>query len=671
MKRIWLCLALLLLCAFVLTGCGAVEETTAMTGTADSAVKKELAASPTFAEALDENGFMTKIREDSFVELLGNFRYDGKLLSESGVESDSNHGISCASLRMDDVVKAEYTLEYIGNRTVENYYTRIMAWKPIEGLVMPYGITFDTTVFDLLKIIGCKIDLPSEFVSNVKYQSYAMTLDFDDMPDDGSTLVLYDYARVPDDGVWYYDEGVRYSLVYSIPLVFDYSEPVESKSASRKIVLDFDKKTDKLCRVSFALWESIEYADKTLTTSPTFADSLEDNGFAGEISRDEVDERLAQWTYNGKTLNSYAQVMMGDGLFGGTTIYSGDDIFHWTIDFAWNVDRSFADYTHTFCMKEPIRGVVMPYGIGFDNSLDDLIKVLEVEVDFSSNQEQLLEHTLIPDYESKLLLTAERTLVFNEYTECVRSLSNGDDLYVLVTRSVVLDFDSETNRLRDVTFELKERRVYNEDALLDPQTFSHALDRNGFLSGETRYNFDLLLYYCSNENKILSRYIGKTFSDEYGYTVSVETNDIFSGSNTYHAAGERNNEQYDMTLTFYCPVEGLTIPYGLSFGDTLDSVLKTVSCSADPWVVGENAWTMLLSRKKEDGVESTLKLIDYSRMPDSTSRDLAIVFTEICQATHKDGQTFDVTRSVRLGFGAETGMMAITFSILEVAVTTE
>ena len=48
-----------------------------------------------------------------------------------------------------------------------------------------------------------------------------------------------------------------------------------------------------------------------------------------------------------------------------------------------------------------------------------------------------------------------------------------------------------------------------------------------------------------------------------------------------------------------------------------------------------------------------------------------IVFTEIYQATHDDGQLFDVTRSVRLGFDPEAKLIGITFSISEVAVSAE
>lgn len=411
-------------------------------------------------------------------------------------------------------------------------------------------------------------------------------------------------------------------------------------------------------------------ARKTLTASPAFADTLDDNSFVAGISRDDVDERLARWTYNGKTLDSYAQVIMGDGPFGGTTIYSGDDMFHWTIDFEWNVDESFADYTHTFYFDLPIDGIAMPYGIGFDDGLDDLIKVLEVEVNFSSNQDQLLAHTLIPDYESKLVLTPEKKLVFTEYTEFVCPQSDGEDLHVLVTRSVVLDFESDTRQLKAVTFQIQERRVYNEDVLIDPQTFSHALDRNGFLPEEADYNFWNLLAYCSYEGETLERYIvGRVSNDDNDnddYSTHIKSNDIFDGNSSHWSASEFNNEKYHVYLTFYRLIEGLAMPYDIAFGDSIDGVLEKLSCSKEPWVAGENAWTMTLSQTKEEGCESTLVLIDYARMPDSIARDLALVFTETYQATYTDGQIFDVTRSVRLGF-SDDGVMAITFSITEEA----
>lgn len=408
---------------------------------------------------------------------------------------------------------------------------------------------------------------------------------------------------------------------------------------------------------------------KELAASPTFAEALVQNGFVSDISSSDVEKRLSEWSHEGKTLLSYEEgPMMGDGLFGFTTIYGGEGVFSWTIDYQWNVDRSFADYTNSFRFVKPIDGVAMPYGIGFDNGLDDLIEALALEVDFSSDQDQLLERTLIPDYESKLVLTAERKLVFSEYFESVRPLSDGEQLRVLVTRSVALDFDSKTNRLKAVSFEDKERHVYNEEALLDPQTFSHALDRNGFLPEEADSNLELLLVYCSCEGELLSRYYGKTVSDDFGYTMMVETNDFFSGSSRYRVADGQNNERYDITLSFYRPIEGLAMPYGLSFGDSLTDLLATLGFSSEPWVDGENAWTMTLDHTASEGYESTLVLIDGSRMSDIASADWALVFTEYYQATYRNGEVYNLTRSVRLDFGAKTGMNAITFSITEEAV---
>ena len=418
-----------------------------------------------------------------------------------------------------------------------------------------------------------------------------------------------------------------------------------------------------------------ENVDKTtveankLTVSPTFSEALVQNGFG--LSSSDVETCLDTWTYHGKALSSYAEVMCGDSYFGGTTIYYAEGIYSWTIDYQENVDSSLADCTNSFYFTKPIDGVVMPYGIGFDNTLAELLHLLDVQADLSSDQEQVLEHVLIPDYESKLVLTTQNTLSFAEYYESVYPQSDGSGLHVLVTRSVILRFDSETNKLNSLIFKIEERRVYNEEALLDPQTFSHALDRNGFLPEVADYNFWNLLTYCSCEGEILARYIvGRVSNDDEDnddYSTHIQSNAYFDGNSTHRSASDAYNEKDDVYLTFYCPIEGLTMPYGVGFGDRLENVLEVLSCSVNPWVAGENAWTMTLSQEKEEGRESTLVLVDHSRFPDSNTDDLALVFTEVFQTTHKDGRIFDVTRSVRLDFGVETGMYAITFSITEEA----
>lgn len=420
---------------------------------------------------------------------------------------------------------------------------------------------------------------------------------------------------------------------------------------------------------------------KELAKSPNFSEALKQNGFVARDSKKDIDKRLLQWTHNGKSLSEYEGPMMGDGPFGGVTSYWGEGVFQWNVETQWNVDESVVDFTNNLWITVPIDGVAMPYGVGFDHTLDELLMVLGVEADLSSDGEVLLEHVLIPDYESKLILTCHTntdggtrsySLTFSEYTEAIWKLNEGEQqIHALITGSVVLEFASGTNRLKALSFEIKEKRVYNEDALIDPQTFSFALDRNGFTPGAADYNFYDLLLYCAYEGDSLERFIEGRAENDYGYSTTLKSNDVVYGSSTYQVAGERNDERYDTSLTFHLPVTGLVMPYGVSFGNQLNDVLAILALSYEPWVEGENAWTMTLDHTVKDGYESKLIWIDYSRNPNASVASSTLVFTEIYQATHNDGQVFDVTRSVRLGFDAEAKMIGITFSISEVAVSAE
>ena len=124
--------------------------------------------------------------------------------------------------------------------------------------------------------------------------------------------------------------------------------------------------------------------------------------------------------------------------------------------------------------------------------------------------------------------------------------------------------------------------------------------RNGFLPEEADYNFWNLLAYCSYEGETLERYIvGRVSNDNDDYSTHIKSNDIFDGNSSHWSASEFNNEKYHVYLTFYRLIEGLAMPYDIAFGDSIDGVLEKLSCSKEPWVAGENAWTMTLSQTKE------------------------------------------------------------------------
>ena len=78
MKKILICLILLLTCALVLAGC---ED-------------ERLTKTPTFSQALERNGFVANASQGNFLDRLDEWIYEGQVLSElgHGMHWDSYNG---------------------------------------------------------------------------------------------------------------------------------------------------------------------------------------------------------------------------------------------------------------------------------------------------------------------------------------------------------------------------------------------------------------------------------------------------------------------------------------------------------------------------------------------------------------------------------------------------
>lgn len=351
--------------------------------------------------------------------------------------------------------------------------------------------------------------------------------------------------------------------------------------------------------------------DAKLAETPTFSEALDQNGFApggGFI------DKLDVWTYEDKPLREHGDLVAGCGVTGGVEIFDVKDVCHGSDEFQTSDDGSYADRSLDFSMYVPIDGVVMPYGMTFDNTLDDLLQTLGYDIDIGVDEENLLDHVLIPDYESKLILNCKTdaesgkrdySLTFLESFEAKR---NSHNTVIEMTRSVTLGFEAGTNRLNHLSFALVEKRIYSKKELAQTPTFSEALEQNGFKFDMKETDFTALLEKATYRGISLDSYDIENLCGMISTMTRLSVTDVCWGEYyEYFGPLEEMTKTKSASLSFSAPIGEIVLPYGMTFGHTLGDLL-TVMGHADFSVSENDAWATTLG---------DVTFYDYGKAPEA------------------------------------------------------
>ncbi len=213
----------------------------------------------------------------------------------------------------------------------------------------------------------------------------------------------------------------------------------------------------------------------------------------------------------------------------------------------------------------------------------------------------------------------------------------------------------------------RELRALFEDCLTDNTSptentadFSEYLDIEKFVQGLSQRDFISLMGKYSYEGIPLSEGMGLMHYDGPDGGGCQAVDKYFGFSNDYTVAEDEKTATYSNRFYTGIPLDGLTLPYGITFDDDLSAVLQKLDFNIDPEKDFasdmENAGTMTLQR--DDGV--SLTLINCLLLPGLSGKplfDYELRYTEKYQATRSDGVLADVTRSVILSFTDENNKL--------------
>jgi len=197
------------------------------------------------------------------------------------------------------------------------------------------------------------------------------------------------------------------------------------------------------------------------------------------------------------------------------------------------------------------------------------------------------------------------------------------------------------------------KHIFFSERITKNISFSGFLDGENFVAGLGQGDFLAQMGKYRYEGIKLSDSMGLFHYDgEYGGGCGV--NDKYFGfANDYMATEDGKSATYSNRFYTNIPLEGLTLPHGITFDDTLKTVLRKlgiiIDLKEDSVSDKENTGKITL---RSDGT-SSLELTNCLLSSDTIGKplyDFELKYTENYQTTRKDGRISDVTRYIIMSF---------------------
>lgn len=161
------------------------------------------------------------------------------------------------------------------------------------------------------------------------------------------------------------------------------------------------------------------------TNLAVFTSWLDREGLVAGMWQSELVNKMESYTYNGQPIPGAVIGHYYDGLYGGGYVAQGEH-FGFKNDYTASEDEKTADYTNSFYTKLPLDGLRLPFGIEFEDSLNDVMAKLGITMDLTSS--------FTPDDGTDIVMTLYR-----------------DEHYMLVFKNLSL---SEDQIESDIPYEL-------------------------------------------------------------------------------------------------------------------------------------------------------------------------------------------------------------------------
>ena len=190
---------------------------------------------------------------------------------------------------------------------------------------------------------------------------------------------------------------------------------------------------------------------------------------------------------------------------------------------------------------------------------------------------------------------------------------------------------------------------------LDITAFAAWLDSEGFVPAMSQSKMlQKMDSYTYNDVSVKKATVGYFYDGQYGGGYS-SNGENFGFHNNYTAS--QNGETADYSNSFYTqvPLDGLTLPFEIEFGDTLRDALTKMGISQKlpsdfTPDKGEDSAMTLYSDERYTLVFNNLNL---SKEPIETDAPYELIFTENYIFTRGNGKESNVTRTIKLTFTAD------------------
>lgn len=189
-----------------------------------------------------------------------------------------------------------------------------------------------------------------------------------------------------------------------------------------------------------------------------FATVLTNEGYAAAMSQSDLRNIVKRYSFEGTSLDELIMFFHYDGEYGGGMQGSGE---HFGYSNDYKNYNSRVTYTNYFYTNVPIDGMVLPYGISFDDDISSALEKLGLDIDTGSREKTVL----ISSETSELVLFnhsfSELEDTINKYsliyTE-TKNITRADGTPAKLTRTLNMFFDdwSNTDKLFQVQVSVRE-----------------------------------------------------------------------------------------------------------------------------------------------------------------------------------------------------------------------
>ena len=149
--------------------------------------------------------------------------------------------------------------------------------------------------------------------------------------------------------------------------------------------------------------------------------------------------------------------------------------------------------------------------------------------------------------------------------------------------------------------------------------------------------------YKYNGKSIKAATVGFYYDGLYGGGYQANGED-FGFENDYTESQDGKNAVYTNSFYTKVPLDGLTLPFGIEFYDTLK-----FSDNFTPDGDADNAMTLY----KDERYTVIFKDLTLSKKPITTDTPYELIFTENYTFTREDGRVSNVTRTIKLAFTSD------------------